>query len=219
MGADIKVLISGKVSTTAVTLASGVAWNSVTTPGRYYIPLATGTDQPLSSGNWLLEVIGVGTFIKQVAKQLNSAVVLQRTLNGNTWVAWDLAYSRGTILGGVGQTNGTPTGAIIERGSNANGEYTKFADGTMICKFSAGPTVSVTNAYGVGYYGQVVWTFPATFAAAPYTGLSIQGSARVTPSAYAAATNSQVTFYALDVQGSAAVQPYACHWIAIGRWF
>ena len=37
------------------------------------------------------------------------------------------------ILGTVSQSGGVPTGAVIERGSNANGEYVKFADGTMIC--------------------------------------------------------------------------------------
>lgn len=42
-------------------------------------------------------------------------------------------YSRDSILGTVSQSAGIPTGAIIERGSNANGEYTKFADGTLIC--------------------------------------------------------------------------------------
>ena len=29
---------------------------------------------------------------------------------------------------------GTMGSAVIERGSNANGEYVKFADGTMVCK-------------------------------------------------------------------------------------
>src|SRR5690606_576175 len=33
------------------------------------------------------------------------------------------AYHRGNILGTVAQSSGEPTGAIIERGSNANGQY------------------------------------------------------------------------------------------------
>ena len=36
------------------------------------------------------------------------------------------------ILGTVSQVGGVPTGAIIESGNNANGEYVKFADGTMM---------------------------------------------------------------------------------------
>ena len=43
------------------------------------------------------------------------------------------AFRRGTLLGTVSQAAGVPTGAIIERGSNANGEYVRFADGTLLC--------------------------------------------------------------------------------------
>lgn len=45
-------------------------------------------------------------------------------------------YAPGNILGTVSESSGTPTGAIIERGSNANGEYVKYADGTLICQGS-----------------------------------------------------------------------------------
>ena len=37
------------------------------------------------------------------------------------------------LLGTVSQAAGVPTGAVIERGSNANGEYVRFADGTQMC--------------------------------------------------------------------------------------
>ncbi|MBF5006833.1 hypothetical protein [Diaphorobacter caeni] len=36
------------------------------------------------------------------------------------------------ILGTVSQSGGVPTGAIVQRGSNANGEFVRFADGTQI---------------------------------------------------------------------------------------
>ncbi|MEI0636405.1 hypothetical protein VUT03_33625, partial [Pseudomonas aeruginosa] len=42
-------------------------------------------------------------------------------------------YSRDSILGAVSQSSGVPTGAVIDRGSNANGEYVRFADGTQVC--------------------------------------------------------------------------------------
>lgn len=41
-------------------------------------------------------------------------------------------YHRGNILGAVSEDSGVPTGAIIERGRNSNGIYTKFADGTIL---------------------------------------------------------------------------------------
>ena len=53
-------------------------------------------------------------------------------------------YSRDSILGTVSQSGGIPTGAIIERGSNANGEYVRFADGTAF--FSSDLTTSLATA-------------------------------------------------------------------------
>ncbi|MGL4755446.1 MAG: hypothetical protein ACRCXB_24050, partial [Aeromonadaceae bacterium] len=45
-------------------------------------------------------------------------------------------YHTGNVVGVVNILNGVPSGSIIERGANANGEYIKFADGTMICCLS-----------------------------------------------------------------------------------
>lgn len=61
------------------------------------------------------------------------------------------------IVGPVSQTSGLPTGAIIETGSNANGTYTKFADGTMLCA-GALPDVNVAVNQRLAH--------PITFAAA-----------------------------------------------------
>ncbi|WP_433925046.1 hypothetical protein ACN06F_09085 [Vreelandella sp. 21] len=54
------------------------------------------------------------------------------TNGGRQWGPWGEIYTSQNILGTVSQSNGIPTGAIIERGSNANGEYAKYADGTLI---------------------------------------------------------------------------------------
>ena len=48
----------------------------------------------------------------------------------------DYGYGPGNLLGPVSETAGQPTGAVIERGSNANGTYTRLADGTQIQKRS-----------------------------------------------------------------------------------
>src|SRR5690606_30482606 len=45
----------------------------------------------------------------------------------------DKAFRRGNILGEVTESSGVPTGALLEYGSNANGSYVRFADGTQIC--------------------------------------------------------------------------------------
>ena len=51
--------------------------------------------------------------------------VQQRTSSGLS----DIGQFPETIVGSMGS-------AIIERGSNANGEYVKFADGTLLCSSS-----------------------------------------------------------------------------------
>lgn len=51
-------------------------------------------------------------------------------------------------------------GAVIERGSNANGEYVRFTDGTQICSCFTEGVVSDPG-------GQVIW-FPASFATSPF---------------------------------------------------
>ena len=85
-----------------------------------------------------------------------------------------LRYGKNNILGTVSQAVGVPTGAVIERGSNANGEYVRFADGTQICIFSfaqiSGATAS-TNSFGSTsgsmYMHDYTWTYPAAFIARP----------------------------------------------------
>lgn len=98
---------------------------------------------------------------------------------------WHRVYSQNSILGTVSQTNGNPTGAIIERGSNANGEYTKFADGTLICRGRAIAYAPVINNCAIGTYGcsffssTVHCTFPALFAGtANSLSISAGGGAR-----------------------------------------
>lgn len=69
-------------------------------------------------------------------------------------------YRRSNILGTVSQSGGVPTSAIIERGSNANGEYVRFADGTQICtQVLLTGTASSTGETGF------LWTLPASFTA------------------------------------------------------
>lgn len=47
--------------------------------------------------------------------------------------AYSEIFTQHNILGTVSQSDGIPTGAIIQRGSNSNGEFVRFADGTQLC--------------------------------------------------------------------------------------
>ncbi|MDA1378672.1 hypothetical protein PCI56_00920 [Plesiomonas shigelloides subsp. oncorhynchi] len=76
----------------------------------------------------------------------------------------DSKYSQGNIVGSVSQSGGVPTGAIIQRGSNVNGEFVRFADGTQICT-----RYSVTNIQ-IGPNGRVN---ASTAVAAAFHGIDI----------------------------------------------
>jgi len=51
---------------------------------------------------------------------------------GATWGTYNTLYGTKNLVGTVSQSGGDPSGAGIERGANANGEYTRFADGTQM---------------------------------------------------------------------------------------
>ena len=124
-------------------------------------------------------------------------------------------YGRNNILGGVSQSAGVPAGALIEQGSNSNGRYLRFADGTQICTISSSFT---SNA-------DVVWTYPAVFAAAPNY-LSASANHPSDPRYYdvdAAITSGNVsaTIYR-SLRGTArtpVADPFVVCAIAVGRWF
>lgn len=114
------------------------------------------------------------------------------------------------LLGTVSQSGGLPTGAVIERGSNANGEYVKFADGTMICTHSKGGSASVDS----------LWTLPATFVDNTY---SITGSVGYAGTGgrlvqFFTRTTANVGFNVIASSGNIRDASLA-FLVAIGRWF
>ena len=126
-------------------------------------------------------------------------------------------YNQSNIVGTVSQSGGVPTGAIIESGSNANGEFVKYADGTMICTL---PPSDVSFSPATGY--SVNWTFPAVFAALPYafpggaaraTGSIISG---VSVASFAHSTSIVTLTWRSSIEIDN-VREFSA--IAVGRWF
>ncbi|MGY4527988.1 hypothetical protein [Pseudomonas sp. TE21394] len=76
------------------------------------------------------------------------------------WIA--TGFQKSNILGAVSQAGGVPTGALLQRGSNANGEFIRLADGTQICW---GVITLPKQALGSSSVGRS--NFPAVFAAVP----------------------------------------------------
>ena len=100
--------------------------------------------------------------------------IYARTQDDGTWSAWQKLLTISDILGTVSQSLGVPTGSIIERGSNTNGEYVKFADGTLICNIQttattlfgyAADTFDVNVSVGSIYQpsSSLQWNFPTDF--------------------------------------------------------
>ncbi|WP_283184133.1 phage tail protein [Pseudomonas svalbardensis] len=122
------------------------------------------------------------------------------------------------LLGTVSQSGGNPTGAIIETATNANGTYTKFADGTLICQ---GPMPDFAVAAGAVATVSSTATFPALFintsyyfecAGAPNASNDIYGFTGVNAKAVHSGTR-------VFRNGAAAQSIINCRYLAIGRWF
>lgn len=63
---------------------------------------------------------------------------------------------------------GIQEGGIVESGSNANGSYIKFADGTMICTHAITQSVAIDAAFAGGYRSSgYPWTYPLPFVGIP----------------------------------------------------
>lgn len=92
-----------------------------------------------------------GTAIQQTAEDI-SAGRLARA---------DFVYGPGNLIGPVSQSGGVPSGAVIERGANANGDYLRMADGTQVCTFKL--RVNFSNATSL----KRDWTYPAAFVSQP----------------------------------------------------
>jgi hypothetical protein len=127
---------------------------------------------------------------------------------GAGWQQLDATlYRPGNILGTVSQTAGVPTGAILQRGTGANGEFARYADGTLIC------THSLTGSTSAA----VTWTFPSAFIAVP----SVTGTAQATVLSCvmldAAPTVTAATISTRDKADARRAD--VMRLIAVGRWF
>jgi Protein of unknown function (DUF2793) len=128
---------------------------------------------------------------------------------GNVETPWNRVYHDKNLIGAVSQAAGIPTGAVIERGSNANGEYIRFADGTQICFHRLAGNSSTDTT----------WTFSAAFISAGKISVSatssgtldaVFGSAR-------APTLAAVDFNLWNTAGNR--QTAVATLSAVGRWF
>lgn len=130
-------------------------------------------------------------------------------------------YSRGGIVGTVSQTDGVPTGAIIQTGTNAGGRFIRFADGTQLChRFSSASPGNVDPGEEVPLATST--SLPATFASAPELLVSLAGgyTNRFTAT-FVGGSNTTVwpSIGGCNASAYATSATFQIHAFAIGRWF
>ncbi|MES2664996.1 MAG: pyocin knob domain-containing protein [Pseudomonadota bacterium] len=146
-----------------------------------------------------------GNIIQTLTGTSGALVAWQRRYSAAVWGAWTPVQQ--PTLGTVSQTSGAPTGALIERGASANGEYVRFADGTQIC------TQTLTASASAG----VVWTYPAAFIAAPVVTGTAVATVLSCPTLDAAPGTTTATLSARDKVDARRAD--ALRVMAVGRWF
>lgn len=199
-----------KVSADGAVWNTGLSLDAVT--GQAGLPQGAQIDGVVS-----------GTAVQQSADDVTAGRLMRA----------DYGYGPGNLLGPVSQAAGVPTGAVAERGSNANGAYVRFADGTQIC--TAVVNVGDITASGAGTWDSpyrssptLTWTYPAAFAAVP----AVMGRS-IPPSAASASPDRRQAYVSLGRANAnacyqiAAVRfgsdttadPFEVDLIAVGRWF
>ena len=246
--ADIKAKGRDLLSSTGVLdalLKLGPVWGgSVRSPANSDVGLVDGDLNTITvagvytlSGNWANTYAGAasvattGTLVVlqrsanavfQYFYRDNNQVFRRNTVNGGTsWTDWTIVEL--PVVGTASNSAGFPAGAIIERGSNANGEYVRFADGTQIC-WGTGTTNVSTNlnnhfgsTSGASVTGNALISFPATFSNTNYS-VSVFPTFRGFTVLGAYSKNGANAAVRMGVSGSTANDvPY--EWSAYGRWF
>ncbi|MBC3375812.1 hypothetical protein HU762_17820 [Pseudomonas sp. SWRI92] len=126
------------------------------------------------------------------------------------------------IVGPVSQSGGVPTGALIERGSNANGQFVKYADGTLICWGSGSGNVdtAVSTLYGTTsgtlYSTVVVVPLPFSFVSTTTYGTWCKSNDRGLAELTVNKTASQ---FGVQLRHQTTGNLVNFDFLAIGRWF
>ena len=187
-------------------------------PAASVLALSTNGSERARVTNAGLQVAGLltGTAVTQSPTDTTPGRLI-RTQDG---------YVRGSAIGTVSESGGVPTGAIIQRGSNSNGDFVRYADGTQICwGVYARSGVSISAAFAGGFRNSTDsgnGTFPAAF---------VDNEVRISGLVNDIITSEGVPMWARSLFGgteltvrfwrvtSATDVEVNAQWIAIGRWF
>lgn len=107
-------------------------------------------------------------------------------------------------------------GREVEYGSNANGEFWRYADGRLDCQASELSTDAVSNAVGSIFRSNTfTWTLPAAFIATPKG-----GEPRFTAVGYwSGSTGTAIESISMRAYSAASAAAATFNWAATGRWY
>lgn len=184
----------------------------ITTAGmiRVTLPAASGSTSVI---NYALNAPAIGASFPLT---VDAGTILSGTLD-DARISSNF-YKKTNILGTVSQSSGVPTGAIIETGSNANGTFIKYADGTMICRGNQTITSAISIGNGSIFYGSTSVTYAATFSSAPSVTISAARSAQTIWASTVSPGTSSCSIYLFSGVSLGSGSNEVTH-IAIGRWF
>jgi hypothetical protein len=106
---------------------------SINPSGAYWYNKNTGDPGPSNFGAMLAFNYAATAQMRIAVDSGGGQMWFNRIHETDGETSWNRVVHLNNLIGPVSEAGGVPTGAVIERGSNANGEYVRWADGTQIC--------------------------------------------------------------------------------------
>lgn len=195
-------------------------WNEGTVTKAAHVTI-DGTEYPVTPAT----ISGGTPFSVSNMNKIEDGIEANDTANvNNTTSIGTLANlnttEKSNLVGAINEVN-TALGSIVESGSNANGEYIKYSDGTMICTKKVSFTgLQFTTVWGNAYetppidlgdYAQEFIDIPVMFVSCAYSTAAPEGLAN-TKTSYGS-----VVFYR-PIKTDATTYSYTFYLMAIGKW-
>ena len=169
--------------------------NNVITPGTFSASGVGALNFPGVTGYGILRVSGrfSGLFLQEAMYGGDQYYIRYTSDSGSTWTDWEQIYHTGMTpdFPNMPQVGGDP---IVESGSNADGEFTRWADGTQICYKT---DATFTAISGGGRMDAPDWDYPSAFSATPAFAINLSPIVGAGSGAWNDSDNSQakVSFF------------------------
>lgn len=203
----------------AIVVGNGADCNTLLSAHMYALN-GTYTNGPsFFSGNpFFLRVLvhGVGYEVQEAIGITNALKAVRRRVN-NVWGEWIPDITGFNVTSDPALNSG----GIVYAGSNANGSFVKFADGTAMCWAHNTTQITTSVAAGAGFQGSTSagYTFPIAFVST--TPIQVIPRATYVSGPYqpwAIATAQSFTAVAVIPMSFANNVVATCGYFAIGRW-